>query len=239
MIRGAYLPSLRVQTAPFGRCWDVIVFSGVTDVKGPKPGLAFSFLSEFQETKKNCWMRVMSTSSVIIDLKIQQQWHVTVSPYAYLQFPLHKKSNTKDASQQQKKHKNPKAPFARHHAIIQAAPQIVSYFSETHTFPTPKTKKNSRLLPWPIGCQTLPHRPPDIMMPQRQKCPPRSTQRHRVRVRGSVDPPTPPDTSGADLMDGLNGGTGIVFFFVRRGTTTTAKLDHKKKIEPLELLSFL
>ena len=52
MIRGAYLPSLRVQTAPFGRCWDVIVFSGVTDVKGPKPGLAFSFLSEFQETKK-------------------------------------------------------------------------------------------------------------------------------------------------------------------------------------------
>lgn len=175
-------------------------------------------------------MRVKSMSSVIIDLKIQQQCHVTVSPNEYLQFPLQKKIPTqKMQANNKKKHKNPKAPFARHHAIIQAAPQIVSYFSETHTFPTPKTKKNSRLLPWPIGCQTLPHRPPDIMMPQRQKCPPRSTQRHRVRVRGSVDPPRPPDTSGADLMDGLNGGTGIVFFFVRRGTTTTAKLDHKKK----------
>ena len=26
MIRGAYTPSLRVQTAPFGRCWYVYVF---------------------------------------------------------------------------------------------------------------------------------------------------------------------------------------------------------------------
>lgn len=184
-------------------------------------------------------MRVMSMSSVIIDLKIQQQCHVTVSPNEYLQFPLHKKSNTKDASQQQKKTQKSKStlrPPPCHHPG--STPNCFIFFGNPY-LPHPQNKKNSRLLPWPIGCQTLPHRPPDIMMPQRQKCPPRSTQRHRVRVRGSVDPPRPPDTSGADLMDGLNGGTGIVFFFVRRGTTTTAKLDHKKKIEPLELLSFL
>ena len=69
-------------------------------------------------------------------------------------------------------------------------------------------KKNWHLLPWPMGCQTLPHRHPDVMMPQERT--PRGTQRHGVRGSVSVDPPE--NTSGC-----LDGGTGIEFRFFLKG----------------------
>ena len=170
--------------------------------RGPNLVWLLVFSVNFRKQKKNCWMRVMSMS--FIDLKIQQQCHVTVSPYANRQFPLRKISQHKRLkANNKKKHKIPKSIIATHTSTMPSSRQHPKLFFLFHIFrkpirlPTPKTrKKRHGLLPWPIGCQTLPHRHPGIMMPQRQEYPPRSTQRHRVRVRGSVDPPRPPDTSG-------------------------------------------
>lgn len=85
----------------------------------------------------------MSTSSVITDLKIQQQCHVTVSPYANRQFPLRQISQHKRLKANKKKHKNPRSIIATHTSTMPSSrhPQIVSYFSETHTTSHPQNKK--------------------------------------------------------------------------------------------------
>lgn len=171
---------------------------------GPKPGLAFSFLSEFQETKKN---PLLDAGHVNVICHHRLENPTTMTCYSLSKrissISLAKENpNTKDASQQQKKTQKSKSilrPPPCHHPG--STPSCFIFFGNLY-LPTPKTKKNLRLLPWPIGCQTLPHRHPDIMMPQRQECPPRSTQRHRG-LRGSVDPPRPPPYTSGRIWDGV------------------------------------
>ena len=144
MIRGAYLPSLRVQTAPLGRCWDMITFPGVTDVKRPKPGLAFSFLSEFQETKEK---NLLDAGHVNVIHRLENPTTMTcyslsirISSISLAKKKKHKrcKPTTTKKTKIQKASLPPTHPPCHHPG---STPKLFHIFRKPIRLPTPKTKK--------------------------------------------------------------------------------------------------